>query len=100
MQYFAYRSYVSDPLGLISPIMLQPKLIFQELCRNKLEWDEVINDRNIINKLTKIFHDLGQFHLINAPRHGFCCKGRDIEFHEFSDSSGKSYGVCVFVQVS
>ena len=28
-----------DPLGPISPITLQPKLIFQELCRSKLEWD-------------------------------------------------------------
>ena len=39
-----------DPVGLISPITLQPKLIFQELCRNKLEWDKVMNDRNNINK--------------------------------------------------
>ena len=80
--------------------MLQPKLIFQELCRNKLDWDKVINDRNIINKLTKIFRDLGQFRLINATRHIFCFKGRDIKLHEFSNSSGKSYGACVFVWVS
>ena len=49
-----------DPLGLISPFTLQPKVIFQELCRNKLEWDEVINDRNKINEWTKFLHDLGQ----------------------------------------
>ena len=88
-----------DPLGLISPITLQPKLIFQELCRNKLEWDEVINDRNNIKKWTKFLHDLGQFRLINAPRHVLCCEGRDVELHGFSDSSGKAYGACVFVRV-
>ena len=38
-----------DPLGHISPIILQKKVIFQEPCKNKLEWDEVINDRNNIN---------------------------------------------------
>ena len=88
-----------DPLGLISPITLQPKFIFQELCRNKLEWDEVINDRNNIKKWTKFFHDLGQFRLITAPRHVLCCEGRDVELHGFSDSSGKAYGACVFVRV-
>ena len=63
-----------DPLGLKSPITLQPKLTFQEFCRNKLEWDEVINDRNNINKWTKLLHNLGQFRLINAPRHVLCCE--------------------------
>ena len=89
-----------DPLGLISPITLQPKLMLQELCRNKLEWDEVINDRNNINKWTKFLHDLGQFRLINATRHVLCCEIRDVELHGFSDSSGKAYGACVFVRVS
>ena len=27
-----------DPLGVLSPIVLQAKLIFQELCINKYEW--------------------------------------------------------------
>ena len=88
-----------DPLGLISPITLQSKLIFRELCRNKLEWDEVINDKNNIKKWTKFLRDLGQFRLINAPRHALCCEGRDVELHRFSDSSGKTYGACVFDRV-
>ena len=67
-----------DLLGLISPITLQPKLIFQELCGNKLEQDKVINDKNNINKWTKFLHDLGQFRLINAPRHDLCCEVRDV----------------------
>ena len=55
-----------DILGLISPFTLQPKLIFQELRRNKLEWHKVINDKNNIKKWTKFLHDLRQFHLIKA----------------------------------
>ena len=89
-----------DPMGLISPITLQTKLIFQELRRNKLEWDEVIHDRNSINKWTNFLHDLGQFHLINALRHILCCQGQNVELHGFSDSSERAYEACVFVGVS
>ena len=67
-----------DLLGLISPITLQTKLIFQERCRNKLGREKVINDKNNINKWTKFLHDLGQFCLINAPRHVLCCEVRDV----------------------
>ena len=45
-------------------------------------------------------HDLGQFRLINAPRHVLCCQGQDVKLHGFSDSSGWAYGVCVFIRVS
>ena len=45
-----FAALVFDPLGLISPIILQPKLIFQEICKSKLEWHEIINNRGIIDK--------------------------------------------------
>ena len=53
---------------LTHPITLQPKVIFQELCRNKLEWGEVINDRNNIDKWTKFLHDLGQLNMFFVVR--------------------------------
>ena len=31
-----------DPLGLVAPVVLVPKLIQQELCRQQLDWDDEI----------------------------------------------------------
>ena len=31
-----------DPLGLVAPVLLVPKLIQQELCRLELDWDDAI----------------------------------------------------------
>ena len=33
-----------DPLGIISPIFLPVKLIFQELCKLKVDWDEPLSE--------------------------------------------------------
>ena len=35
-------SSICDPLGLISPITIQAKIIFQPLCKEKLNWDSEI----------------------------------------------------------
>ena len=33
-----------DPLGIISPVFLPVKLIFQELCKLKVDWDEPLSE--------------------------------------------------------
>lgn len=38
-------SSVCDPLGLVAPCILPAKLIFRELCQEKLSWDEEIGER-------------------------------------------------------
>ena len=49
-----------DPLGLICPIVLQFRLIFQSLCAEKVEWNSpiplhyAIQWKNSLNNLTKL----------------------------------------------
>ena len=35
----AYLAKVYDPLGLISPMLLEGKIIYRELCEAKVRWD-------------------------------------------------------------
>ena len=58
-----------DPLGLIAAITLQPKLLYQKVCREKFDWDELINDTNINGKWSKFLLELENMRLLNAPRH-------------------------------
>ena len=37
-------STIFDPLGFLSPIILHPKLLLQRLTREKLDWDDQIDD--------------------------------------------------------
>ena len=37
-------SSVFDPLGMIAPLIMKAKLLLQELCRKKLQWDEEISE--------------------------------------------------------
>ena len=46
-----------DPLGLISPVTLQSKLIFKSLCINKIEWDNVI-PKDLLNMWTKFVNEV------------------------------------------
>ena len=39
---FATRFY--DPLGMMSPITVNFKMFFQELCKSKIDWDELLAD--------------------------------------------------------
>ena len=39
---FKVTAMFYDPLGLISPIVLQSKLIYQSLCKEKLTWDTIV----------------------------------------------------------
>ena len=41
-------SSIYDPLGFISPYVLQAKIILQELCRKKLKWDDHILDSDLM----------------------------------------------------
>ena len=41
MSTISYRS-VYNPLGFVTPFVLQQKLLVQQLCKENLEWDQTI----------------------------------------------------------
>ena len=86
-----------DPLGLICPFILPSKVLFQKLCKYKIDWDSNVSD-NITEQWKKYLCNLKTLKSIVIERHLFCCGESDVQLHGFCDSSGAAYSVVVFVR--
>ena len=92
-------SSVYDPLGLLGPMILPGKLIFQDATRQKLSWDEEVpgDIRSAWEGWVTTLMDVGD---LAFPR---CVKPREfedavIELHHFADASTRAYGACSFIR--
>ncbi|XP_063990402.1 uncharacterized protein LOC135169383 [Diachasmimorpha longicaudata] len=65
---------IFDPLGLLNPVVVQTKLIKQDLWRLNLNWDESV-PKNIETTCLK-----------------------ELQLHGFCDASQKAYGACIYVR--
>ena len=92
---------IFDPLGLVSPIILQGKANLQDICREKLDWDDPLNPP-VLNQWTTWKETLNDLSQLSIPR---CYKPPSIgdptkiELHTFSDASTKGYGQCTYLRL-
>ena len=89
-----------DPLGFISPITVQFKLLFRELCEDKTNWDSPLEGAT---KTTwqKLVDNLQQVKVISLPRCYFSGITEQVvscELHGFCDASAKAYGAVVYLR--
>ena len=92
-------SSVFDPLGLVGPLVLTGKLLFQEATRIRLDWDDQVPFDLQCRWITWI-ESLEYISDLKIPR---CIKPHDfddaaIELHSFSDARELSYGYCTFLR--
>ena len=88
-----------DPLGLVRPITVSAKALFQELCTRKLGWDEEIplEQGEKWTKLVSNLNSIGEMtlprclHKVNPSRVKHC------SLHGFADASKKAYCAVVYV---
>lgn len=86
-------SSIYDPLGFISPYILQAKCILQELCRMKLKWDDPIPELER-QEWEKWIDSLQEMSSLSVNR---CIKPHDFgpvedyQLDPFSDASEKAY---------
>ena len=90
---------IYDPLGLVSPMVLVGKLLFQDATRLKYAWDEEL-PREFGNRWVSWLKSLCELSKIRIRR---CVKPTEfddsvMELHHFSDSSERAFGCCSYLR--
>ena len=87
-----------DPLGMVSPVTVGMKVLFQEICNSKFDWDEVLTGE-IKRKWDKWVQDLAETKEICIDRCLYETGGGDVTecyLHGFGDASKKAYCAMVY----
>ncbi|KAH9643476.1 hypothetical protein HF086_017257 [Spodoptera exigua] len=88
---------IFDPLGLISPSVLEAKIIMQKMWSLNLQWDNhVPHDIEVLWK--KFIQSLSALKQLVIPRRVFYDSSKHIQLHIFCDASQNAYGGCVYVR--
>ena len=90
-----------DPLGIISPIILPLKLLFQEVCKlTDVEWESEL-DSTIVGRFKEIIEDIHATGIIEVKR----CYYEDlnnatsVQIYAFGDASEAVYGTAIYLRV-
>jgi hypothetical protein len=91
-------SSIFDPLGIVGPVLLPARKLFQECCKQKLDWDSELPAEllRIWNVWKGDIALLGEFKI---PR---CIKPITpacVEVHVFCDGSETAYGAVAYLRM-
>ena len=92
----SFISLIYDPVGLIAPVTLEPRLIIQDLWRRQIDWDVQLPD-DVKLRWTKWKQTLQFIEDVEIPRwYGFTnTEFGQIQLHIFADASQYAYGAVV-----
>ncbi|CAH0714118.1 unnamed protein product, partial [Brenthis ino] len=90
---------IFDPLGLLSPYIMQPKLMLQKLWKLKSDWDQPV-PIDIENAWRDFSRDLLLISNFQIPRFVLSESPQIIDIHCFSDASLVGYGACIYARVT
>ena len=94
-------SSVYDPIGLVSPFILQGKRILQDICQSCKDWDEPIPEdiRTRWSKWKLEAPNLAKIKIRRCYTPESLGTIKKIELHHFSDASVVGYGQCSYLRV-
>ena len=91
---------IYDPLGLVSPVALYLKILFQDICSASKHWDEPIPEC-LAARWYEFLDDLINCQVFSFDRNISVNLNDDsnISLHGFSDASNLAYGAAIYVRV-
>lgn len=90
-------SQLFDPLGLLGPVILQPKILMQSLWQLNLNWDENVPPK-INASCLEYKKQLSLLQEIEIERKIIIDEFTAVEIHGFCDASEKAYGACIYLR--
>ena len=89
---------VYDPIGFISPFIIPMKILFQDLCSEKEDWDSPLSAEHL-KRWRNWIAELSKVQEIRVPR--FCLVNHvtSTELHSFSDVSIKAFAAAVYLRL-
>ena len=88
---------VFDPLFVLAPFMLTPKLLFQRVCRTKSGWREGL-PQDILKEWEVWKSQLPVVENIVLNRQVILHNYDYLEIHGFCDASPQAYAACVYIR--
>ena len=91
---------IYDPLGIISPITAQIKTLFQSLCVDKSDWDDVVTGE-LKDRWINLLEKIEVLKVVCIPRISFVDWNEvlSVELHGFCDSSLSLYCAVVYARI-
>ena len=94
-----FTAKLFDPLGFLSPYVIQLKFLFQELCSDHKGWDDPLQGESL-EKCKLIVSELHYLAKIKVPRYYFehnqsICS---CQLHGFCDASKQAYAAVVYLR--
>ena len=87
---------IFDPLGLVSPFVIQLKILFQSLRKDKLEWDSELSGELLLRWKT-IMSEISNLNNVCVARCYFSSRSSgSVQLHEFCDVSEHAYAAVVY----
>ena len=93
-----YLASIYDPLGLISPIVLQGKVIFRDVCEARYGWDDLLNDYHL-HAWKKFKSSLTQEISLKRAIPTEMNQVKFVDLHTFSDASNDGTAAVVYAVV-
>ena len=91
-----------DPLGLLAPVVVPLKLMFQSMCKEKVDWDEPLSEE-INQQWQATTSQIKKSGAVEIPRCVLKNSPEDkivsTELHGFSYASKDAYGAVVYMRV-
>ena len=95
--FLSLLSKIFDPLGFISPFIINAKIIMQEIWLKSVDWDDDLEPKMEI-KMREWIKDCEALKQIKVPRCLITDSDDKIQVHVFSDASIEAYGAVAYVR--